>query len=1038
MRGGLERWKRGVESHGVRAAIAYALEGDCDAASRPSRGVDALARYADGAPTVTRFTARDGAITTDELDREQLLSWVDGCDPLTGERRGRLLSSPDADLVLDGTINAPKSYSLVTMIHPELAQEFEALQDRLRDRVVALWQAELNARRGAGGRTREDLLQVEVVELRHRRSRALDPHIHRHLWLNVRVLGRDGQWSNVDSRVAMKMHTLVNAEGELAARTDPEWIAALARHGYTLNADGEIAEVAHAVRTLSRRSNQIEKNRALLLARWREAHPGQHASPDVLHQIDRHAWATGRPAKPKGFNETEWEQLVLDELAAIDPELLAPLAAVATRAAVSGDIDLLAARAIVDADSRSAAYGGRFSEFDIRAGATRAVAASGIVAARESLQPHIAAVVARATELTIDLLDDTADRPAHIKGLMATATASLKVELASRFDALQRPGAPLSADAMQLVAESALADGLTLESGQARAAGAIAGTDRLVTITGPAGTGKTTTLRVARHALALQGRQMLVVAPTKKAASVAGREIGATASSLHALLADHGWRWGRDDAGAEQWSRLTQGEMDASTGMPYAGPTRYLIGVEDRIVVDEAGMVDLHTANALAVLAAETGSGIAMVGDHLQAMPVGHSGAMACMARRSSAVVELTAVHRFRDPEYAALTLRLRDPATRDDALEVAEDLDRRGLITRVDDIDAARAAMVDGYFRWTGDHGRVSLVTGTNDEADAINDAIQERRLELGQLSLARLAIGQGEQRILEGDIVQTRRNDRAADVENRALWTVHRITSTGIELTSLTDAGERRTVSTDYVADHVHLAYASTVHGIQGETTDASIVGPGVDASGLYVGMTRGRSHNEAIAVARTDALARAAIADSMMRGVIEVDIDDARRAARVELGRAARSAPPTAWNDRVARPFGTAVSLERVEADLRDEITTRRERLESIADWMARTEVLAAQLDVDAMGAVAGRVGDDDTLTALQARRAARAEEVLGLEVALDEAEATMATLVAERARREAMDAAASDAEHRARMDAAAAPVAVIDRSAGISLG
>merc|ERR1711969_55639 len=161
--------------------------------------------------------------------------------------------------------------------------------------------------------------------------------------------------------------------------------------------------------------------------------------------------------------------------------------------------------------------------------------------------------------------------------------------------------------------------------------------------------------------------------------------------------------------------------MDASTGMPYAGPTRYLIGVEDRIVVDEAGMVDLHTANALAVLAAETGSGIAMVGDHLQAMPVGHSGAMACMARRSSAVVELTAVHRFRDPEYAALTLRLRDPATRDDALEVAEDLDRRGLITRVDDIDAARAAMVDGYFRWTGDHGRVSLVTGTNDEADAI-----------------------------------------------------------------------------------------------------------------------------------------------------------------------------------------------------------------------------------------------------------------------------------------------------------------------------
>ena len=146
MRGGLERWKRGVESHGVRAAIAYALEGECDAASRPSRGADALAGYADDAPAVARFTVRDGTITSDDLDRDQLLRWVDGCDPLTGERRGRQLNSPDADLVLDGTVNAPKSYSLVTMLHSDLAQEFEALQDRLRDRVIRLWQSELNAR----------------------------------------------------------------------------------------------------------------------------------------------------------------------------------------------------------------------------------------------------------------------------------------------------------------------------------------------------------------------------------------------------------------------------------------------------------------------------------------------------------------------------------------------------------------------------------------------------------------------------------------------------------------------------------------------------------------------------------------------------------------------------------------------------------------------------------------------------------------------------------------------------------------------------
>ena len=140
--------------------------------------------------------------------------------------------------MLDGTINAPKSFSVASLLHPELATEFEALQDRLRDRVITMWQRELNARRGAAGSIREQIAQLEVVELQHRRSRALDPHIHRHLWLNARVRGEDGRWSNVDSRVAMKLHTLVNAEGEVAMRTDPVWIAALARHGYTLSADG--------------------------------------------------------------------------------------------------------------------------------------------------------------------------------------------------------------------------------------------------------------------------------------------------------------------------------------------------------------------------------------------------------------------------------------------------------------------------------------------------------------------------------------------------------------------------------------------------------------------------------------------------------------------------------------------------------------------------------------------------------------------------------------------------------------------------------
>lgn len=908
--------------------MAYAFKGTCDSHLRSVTGVDALATYSEAdAAAVTRYTVTDGEISVDGLDAEQLRRWVNGHDPFSDEHRGRELTSPDADLILDGTINAPKSYSIAALLHPEVAAAFEALQDRLRDRIITTWQEELNARRGAGGRTREPLHQVEVVELRHRRSRALDPHLHRHLWLNMKVLGEDEKWSNVDSRVAMKLHTLVNAEGELATRTDPEWVGALARHGYSLDADGEIAELSAAVRPLSRRSNQIEANRAHLLLAWRREHPGQEPSPDVLHQIDRRAWATHRPNKPGHVDEDAWEQLIRDELLAIDPALLNARTPVGTAAISLADLDrdLLAARSIVDADKRSTPYGGRFSYFDLRAGATRALAASGVVADRSGLQDVIDDIVERARADTVDLLESEVARPGHVKGFMAASTASLRVELASRFAALTCAGLPSDQGGIRGMASMVLGADVHLEAGQVDAAAAIAGTDRLVSITGPAGAGKTTMLCVARAALTSAGRQLVIVAPTKKAASVAGREVGTSASSLHSLLADHGWRWGWDAAGAESWTRLQRGDADPVTGRVYEGPRRFILHPADRVVVDEAGMVDLHAASALAAIAAETGAGIAMVGDELQAMPVGHAGAMASLTRRATAVVELTAIHRFRDADYAALTLRMRQPVSKDDALAVAADLENRDLIHRVSDGGQARDVMVEAYFRWAGDHKRVALVTSTNEEADAINEAIQQRRLDLGHLCQDRIAIGQGEQRILEGDIVQTRLNDRSTNVENRALWTVRRIRPEGLELASITDSADLRRVTHAYAGDHMHLAYASTVHGIQGETTDASVVGPGVDASGLYVGMTRGRVHNEALAIARNSDAARGTIAETMLRGRIEVGIDDSIQAARTELSRAAHE-PDHATGHASQSGASTEVALEQ----LGEWIDTAREAL------------------------------------------------------------------------------------------------------------
>ncbi|WP_194421838.1 AAA family ATPase [Microbacterium abyssi] len=895
MRGGLERWKRGVDSRGVRQAISYALEGTCDAYLHHTTGVNALEAYSGASDsTVSRFIVDNGVITSNELTAGGLRVWLTGHDPVTGEERGHQRLSPDADLLLDGTLNHPKSYSVAALLHPELATEFEALQDRLRERILLTWQTELNARRGHGGLLREEITRIEVVELQHRRSRALDPHIHRHLWLNIKVLGADGKWSNLDSRVAMKLHTVINAEGDLAARTDPAWISALARYGYTLDEAGEIAELAGAVRPLSRRSAQIETNRASLIAEWSATHGGSAPSVEALQQIDRRAWAVARPNKPSDLDETSWEAYVRHEIAAVDPNLITPRAPIAAAGTDLDaiDLDLLVAQAIVDADERSTYRGGRFSIFDIRAGAIRALSRTRVVAERDQLDGVITEITARAISAVHRLVPD--DPPSHVKAFMATETVRAKVRLAGRLDVLAQPGRALLPNELHRLTPS---ENLSiLDASQRAAACAIAGTDGLVTVTGPAGAGKTTMLRAAFAALTTQRRRMLVVAPTRKAASVASREIGAVASSLHALLSDHGYRWGADQAGAMVWTRLRVGETDADTGVVYAGPARSLLQPRDRIVVDEAGMVDLQAANALVELSIEHGVGLVFVGDTHQALPVGHAGAMGSAIRHANAAVELDTVHRFRDPDYAALTLRLRDAADREHALAVAAELAEHGHVDRVDHHDAARERMIEAYFEWHARGKRVTLVSGTNAEADAINDAIQQRRVDQGEVDAGVVAWGMGEQRILVGDTVQTRRNDRRTGVENRAQWIVRGVRDEFVSLVSVDDSGELARVSADYAREHLQLAYASTVHGVQGDTADASVVGPDVDAAGLYVGLTRGRTHNVAIVVARTDAAARERLAESMQRGTPELTMQDAVRAAAAEMRRAARNTEAT----------------------------------------------------------------------------------------------------------------------------------------------
>ncbi|WP_431219320.1 AAA family ATPase [Leifsonia xyli] len=888
----MARWKRGQVAQGVKQAVHYAFGGVCDATltAKTADGALAAAGYADA--LMTRYIVENGAIRDDLLTRSQLKDWVDGVDPLTGERRGRDLESPVADLILDATINAPKSFSIAAMLDPELAAAYEDLQDRLRDRIIKLWQTELNARRGKQGSIREDLARIEVVELQHERSRSLDPHKHRHLWLNVKVQGLDGKWSNVDTRVALRFQNVVNAEGDLASRTDPAWVAALASKGFTLNSDGEIAELQHLVRPLSKRSAQIEANKAAHLREWKEQHPGEEPSATVLNQIDQWAWAAGRPSKPGHLDEEDWTSIVMTELLHADPEIGLPRdEKVAQSIAIEDlDIELLAAKAIVDADARSTGTGGRFSDMDVRAGAIRALAASGVITERAKVYEVVDDVTAHATRThTVTLLSE-ADVPAHIKSRMAIATATLKATVAHRTESLAVPGAVPSAAEITEVAKAIDPD-RALDEGQFEGASSIAGSDRVVTISGAAGTGKTTMLKVAGAALRRSGRAMIIVAPTKKASSVAGRETGSESSSLHQLLHDYGWRWTRDRAGATKWSCLTVGELDPTTGMNYVGP-RNGIRPGDRIVVDEAGMLDLESANALLDVVGRTGACVALVGDQHQALPVGHSGAMALFWRRATRQVELLTIHRFKDPAWADLSLRLRQPDDLEEARRTADELVNTGHVVLSNSQTDAHNALVSAWFEAARERQSIAIVAATHAEAQWVSEAIQARRISVGEVDTSAAVWGQAGQAIFVGDVVQTRRNDSTMDVQNRQNWVVRSVFPQHIMLASANDSRDLRKISHEYAGSHLHLAYATTVYGVQGETTDRSIVGPGVDGAGLYVGMTRGKSSNQAVVIAPTEASARTQLVQTMQRQTVEETIEISRAAARTEFHRAARS--------------------------------------------------------------------------------------------------------------------------------------------------
>ncbi|MGX5653895.1 MobF family relaxase [Geodermatophilus nigrescens] len=897
----------------------------------------------EGAGVARRFSVTEGRVTElAPLTGDAYETWVAGCDPGTGEPWGQLRGDGHAVRFVEVVVNGPKTWSLAAALHPEIAEAYDAAQSRAAEQIIGWLGEHATTRVGPrGGQVQVPVEVAEAVTVAHYTSRAGDPHRHLHLQINARVFAA-GKWRGLHTVGVRDYLAAINGIGHAAVACDPQFRAALAAHGYALNADGEIRQLAGFVGAFSARAAQIARNIDRYEREWTAAHPGESPGPGLRRSWDARAWAAGRPDKVLPQPGDDLTARWLAELAALGyrdrdvPVVLTPTP-------VGGlDREQVVERVL----ARLGAARSAWNAADVRGEVEQLLAAAGIVTDPGVRIELAEDLTARAMGRCVPLLDRDGV-PEHIRAWTSPPVLAVEADITARLAsrASERPvGVP---DPDRLPPVDVAVEGSRLDAGQAAAVSALAGQRRLVVVEGAAGAGKTTTLAATRTLLAEQGRRLMVVTPTLKAAKVAAAEVGAVAGSAARLAFEYGWRWNDDGA----WTRLAVGYTDPATGRAYAGPAEAArLRAGDLLVVDEAGMLDQDTAQALLAIADECQVQLALLGDRHQLAAVGRGGVLDLAAAQVHRTEHLTlvGVHRFTrtddagrttpDTDYADLTLAMRageNPGTVFDALLA------RGQIRLHPDAQALREALATGASDGYTAGERVAVVVGTREQAATLNAAIRDRLVTEGRVDDRRVVVTAAGERIGVGDRIATRRNDRDLQVANRDTWIVSAVGRRGSLLVTLADGGHAsvtsavtpagngaRVLPAHYVTAHVELAYATTAYGAQGDTVTAAhlVVGEDTGAAAAYVGMTRGREANTAHLVATDSADAREQWLAVFARD--RADLGPAH-AAREAAAEAARYAP--------SRP------LEQALADLHSAWTVEQRCLARLASDLPRRDAL-----------------------------------------------------------------------------------------------
>ena len=659
MHGGMKIYR------GAAAAARHYVEAD------RSRADDYY--LAEGSGVAMRMVATsDGVEHRADMDGETYERWVAGLDVETGKAKGRLRSDDQAVRFVEVTVNGPKTWSLAAALHPEISTAYDAAQMAAAEEIIG-WLAE-HATTRVGPRGRQVQVPVEQIEaavVRHFTSRAGDPHRHLHLQINARVFA-EGKWRGIHTVGVRDSLEAINGIGHTAVMTNPEFRAALAAHGFTLDPEtGEVVELASYAGAFSARARQIGSNIDTYEAAWRAEHPGEEPGPALRQTWDRRAWADARPDKVVPTSGEELRQRWVEELHELGYK--APRVAGIASPLLPGSLDR---NALVElALARLGARRSAWNAADARGELEQLIAATGGVIdgpVRRELAEDLAARVVAASRPLLG----RSDVPEHVRALTSSDVLAVEYEIVDR------------------ISQRAAAKTITI-------------------VEGAAGAGKTTRLAATREAFEEAGRHMLVVTPTRKAAQVASREIGTAARSVAWLLHQHGFRW--DDNG--RWTRVQSAPLPSARLNP-----------GDLLVVDEAGMLDQDTARALLRLADQSSAKVMLVGDRHQLPAVGRGGVLDLAIRYApDRVTQLDRVRRFADPAYAELSLQMRRG---EKPGQVFDELLRRGeVVVDASDVERQQKLAVRATY---GD----LVVADTREQVANINGMAHQVRKAVGEVT--------------------------------------------------------------------------------------------------------------------------------------------------------------------------------------------------------------------------------------------------------------------------------------------------------------